>query len=181
MPRVDALQLASQAMPGLAASTGLTVLLTVLGDGRPTIIRWERSYMPFFTSLAIGSVLPLTGSASGRAILAFMPERVRERLLRSIRDERMTAAELALRFEKIRKRNYDTADSTVVPGLAAISAPILNLQNEATASLTLIGARSDISEAGTAVTGLLLDAAQKISSACGSDRLFRAKGRHVAD
>ncbi|MBR1149474.1 IclR family transcriptional regulator [Bradyrhizobium sp. JYMT SZCCT0428] len=172
LARVDPLRLASEAMPELVAATGLTALLTVLGDRGPTIIRWERSYVPFFTTLAVGSVLPLTGSASGRAILAFTPARIRDRLIASNApghgDDSVN--KLAERFARIRKRGYDTTDSTVVPGLAAISAPILDLQNEAIAAVTLVGARTDVGQAGSQAIERLLETTAKVSRACGSRR-----------
>ncbi len=174
LARVDPLRLASEAMPELVAATGLTALLNVLGDRGPTIIRWERSYVPFVTTLAVGSVLPLTGSASGRAILAFTPERIRGKLiaLSASRNEKNALSKLSERFEQIRVVGFDTADSSVVPGLSAISAPILDLQNEAVASVTLVGASSDITRAGSEAITRLLETSSKISRACGSSMWF---------
>jgi DNA-binding IclR family transcriptional regulator len=172
--RVAPLRLAGEAMAALVARTGLTALLTVLGDRGPTIIRWERSYVPFVTTLAVGSTLPLTGSASGRALLAFMPDRVTKKLiqLNASPNKNESAAKLAERFLLIRKRGFDTADSTVVPGLSAISAPILDLQNEAVASLTLVGAHADVVRAGSMAIAALLATAGEVSRACGSSVTF---------
>ena len=174
--RVAPLRLAGEAMPALVARTGLTALLTVLGDRGPTIIRWERSYVPFVTTLAVGSTLPLTGSASGRALLAFTPERVRTRLieLNASSNKNESETKLAQRFILIRKRGFDTADSTVVPGLSAISAPVLDLQNEAVASLTLVGAHTDVVRAGSGAVAALLESAAEISRACGSSLQFHS-------
>jgi DNA-binding IclR family transcriptional regulator len=175
LARVDPLRLASEAMPELVAKTGLTALLNVLGDRGPTIIRWERSYVPFVTTLAVGSILPLTGSASGRVILAFTPDRVRSKLvqLNAPRSEDESPAQLSERFIQIRKRGFDTADSTVVPGLSAVSTPVLDLQNEAVASLTLVGSRSDLLQAGSQAVAALVETACRVSQACGSSLTFR--------
>ncbi|MFY9953505.1 IclR family transcriptional regulator [Bradyrhizobium sp.] len=174
LARVDPLRLASEAMPELVAKTGLTALLNVLGDRGPTIVRWERSYVPFITTLAVGSVLPLTGSASGRVILAFTPDRIRRKLmqLKAPKNEDEAPAKLSERFIQIRKRGFDTADSTVVPGLSAVSTPILDLQNEAVASLTLVGSRSDMVHAGSQAVAALLETACGVSQACGSSLKF---------
>jgi DNA-binding IclR family transcriptional regulator len=176
LARVDALHLTADAMPELVAATRLTALLNVLGDRGPTIVRWERNPVPFFTTLAVGSVLPLTGSASGRAILAFTPERVRGGLIAASLEpgDNEAEAKLSDRLSQIRKRGYDTTDSTVVPGLSAISAPILDLQNEAVASLTLIGGRADVARAGDAAIAQLLQTATRISRRCGSSLTFGA-------
>jgi DNA-binding IclR family transcriptional regulator len=174
LARVDPLRLASEAMPELVAKTGLTALLNVLGDRGPTIIRWERSYVPFVTTLAVGSVMPLTGSASGRVILAFTPDRVRSKLiqLNAPHNEDESPAQLSERFIQIRKRGFDTADSTVVPGLSAVSTPVLDLQNEAVASLTLVGSRADLVHAGSQAVSVLLETACRVSQACGSNLRF---------
>jgi DNA-binding IclR family transcriptional regulator len=174
LARVDPLRLASEAMPQLVAKTGLTALLNVLGDRGPTIIRWERSYVPFVTTLAVGSVLPLTGSASGRVILAFTPDRVRRKLIRlnATHNEDVSPVKLPERFIQIRKRGFDTADSTVVPGLSAVSTPVLDLQNEAVASLTLVGSRADLVRAGSQAVAALLETACRVSQACGSNLKF---------
>jgi DNA-binding IclR family transcriptional regulator len=174
LARVDPLRLASEAMPELVAKTGLTALLNVLGDRGPTIVRWERSYVPFVTTLAVGSVLPLTGSASGRVILAFTPDRIKSKLLQMTapNSEDESPRKLSKRFIQIRKRGFDTADSTVVPGLSAVSTPILDLQNEAVASLTLVGSRSDLVQAGSQAVATLLETARRVSQACGSSLKF---------
>jgi DNA-binding IclR family transcriptional regulator len=168
------LRLASEAMPELVAKTGLTALLNVLGDRGPTIVRWERSYVPFVTTLAVGSVLPLTGSASGRVILAFTPDRIKSKLLQlnASNNEDESPTTLSDRFVQIRKRGFDTADSTVVPGLSAVSAPVLDLQNEAVASLTLVGSRADLVQAGSQAVAALLETARRVSQACGSNFKF---------
>ena len=174
LARVDPLRLASEAMPELVAKTGLTALLNVLGDRGPTIVRWERSYVPFVTTLAVGSVLPLTGSASGRVILAFTPDRIRSKLiqLNAPKNEDEAPAKLSQRFIQIRKRGFDTADLTVVPGLSAVSTPVLDLQNEAVASLTLVGSRADLVHAGSQAVSALLETACRVSQACGSNLRF---------
>jgi DNA-binding IclR family transcriptional regulator len=166
LSRVDALTLAGDAMPRLVADTGLTALLSVMGERGPTIIRWERSHVPFMTTLAVGAVLPLEGSATGRAMLAFLPERLRNQLL-SANGIGMTDA-LRQRFMAIRASGYDTADSTVVPGLSAVSSPIVDAQDEAVAALTLVGSNKDVGGRASDATHILLDACVQISRACGS-------------
>ncbi|MDE2578364.1 MAG: IclR family transcriptional regulator [Hyphomicrobiales bacterium] len=168
MARVDALALAGAAMPALADATGLTAILTILGDRGPTIVRWERSPMPFVTALAVGSSLPLTGSASGRVILAYSPERLRRRLIEDNGPEDARArAGLLERLAHIRAAGFDTADSTVVPGLTALCAPILDAQSDVVAALALIGATRDVEAMQEKALATLLDAAQSVSRECG--------------
>ncbi|SAL41690.1 IclR family transcriptional regulator [Caballeronia humi] len=172
--RLDPLRLASEAMPQLVANTGLPALLNVLGDRGPAIIRWERSYLPFVTTLAVGSVFQLTNSATGRTLLAFTPSRIRDHLIELAASKNMEQppAKLLERLEKIRKRGYDETESVLIPGLAAISAPILDLQNEAVACLTLIGASADVSRVKAKAIQCLLETSMSVSHACGSSLKF---------
>ena len=146
-------------------AAGLTVLLNVLGDNGPVIVRWQRSRVPFMTTLAVGATLPLTQSATGRVLLAFLPAKPATHLIET---EHTPAADLAARLALIRSRGYDTADSTVIPGLAAISAPILDVQDEAVAALTLVGAGPDVRPLEQKAVDALLATCRHVSDQCGS-------------
>ncbi len=170
LSRVDALGLAGAAMPELVDRTGLTALLSVMGQKGPTIIRWERARVPFMTTLAVGAVLPLTQSATGRAMLAFLPERIARQHMAADggRVGKAEAAALAVRFAEIRKAGFDTADSTVVPGLSAVAAPILDAQNEAVAAITLVGSAADAASGFAEATRILVEVCGAVSRSCGS-------------
>lgn len=170
LSRVDHLRLAVEAMPQLVASTGLPALLCVLGDRGPTIVRWERSYVPFITTLAAGSTFQLTNSASGRVLLAFTPEALRNDLIHQAvtRNFERPPADLLEKLEIIRARRYDEAESVLIPGLSAMSAPILDVQNEAVACLTLIGASADVQRIKEQAIERLVETSVNISRSCGS-------------
>lgn len=174
LARVDHLRLAGEAMPQLVASTGLPALLNVLGDRGPTIVRWERSFVPFITTLSVGSTFQLTNSATGRVLLAFTPEKVRDDLIKLAvsRNLEQPPANLLERLEQIRKRGYDEAESVLIPGLSAISAPILDVQNEAAACLTLIGAIPDVQRIKAKAISCLVETSTRISQICGSNLSF---------
>ncbi|MBN8938438.1 MAG: IclR family transcriptional regulator [Rhizobiales bacterium] len=167
LSRVDPLALAMEAMPALCEATGLTVLLNVLGDNGPVIVRWQRSRVPFMTTLAVGATLPLTQSATGRVLLAFLPPKPVAKLIGA--DD--GSADLTARLALVRSRGYDTADSTVIPGLAAISAPVLDAQDEAVAALTLVGAEPDVRPLEQTAIDALLATCRHVSGQCGSDFL----------
>src|SRR5204863_5384325 len=71
--RLDPVQLIEQALPALVAETGYTALLTVWSNRGPTVVHWQRSRNPFVTNLALGSVLPVSRSATGTVMVAFLP------------------------------------------------------------------------------------------------------------
>src|SRR5437764_12313723 len=74
--RIDPVQVAEQALPPLVAQTGYTALLSVWSHRGPTAIHWQRSRNPFVTNLGLGSVLPISRSATGAVLVAFLPETV---------------------------------------------------------------------------------------------------------
>ena len=74
--RLDPVQLTEQALPELVSETGYTALLTVWSNRGPTVVHWQRSRNPFVTNLGLGSVLPITRSATGAVLVAFLPEAV---------------------------------------------------------------------------------------------------------
>lgn len=174
LARVDHLRLASQAMPQLVSRTGLPALLCVLGDRGPTIVRWERSYVPFITTLSVGSTFQLTNSATGRVLLAFTPDQVRDDLIELAvsKNHEQPTVKLLERLSTIRRVGYDEAESVLIPGLSAMSAPILNVQNEAVACLTLVGASPDVRPIKTKAIQALVEASLSISRACGSNLSF---------
>lgn len=179
--RLDPLRLAGEAMPQLVADTGLPTLLNVLGDRGPTIVRWERSYVPFITTLSVGSTFQLTNSATGRAMLAFMPSQIRDHLieLAVTKHHEKPPSDLLDRLATVRRRGYDEAESVLIPGLAAISAPILDVQEEAVACLTLIGASVEVSSIKEMAIARLVEASSRVSQACGSR--FSLGGSGVAE
>lgn len=179
--RLDPLRLAGEAMPQLVAETGLPTLLNVLGDRGPTIVRWERSFVPFITTLSVGSTFQLTNSATGRAMLAFMPSQIRDHLIELAvsKNHEKPPSDLLDRLAMVRRRGYDEAESVLIPGLAAISAPILDVQEEAVACLTLIGASVEVSAIRDTAIARLVEASSRVSQACGSR--FSLEGGGVAD
>jgi DNA-binding IclR family transcriptional regulator len=174
LARIDHLRLASEAMPQLVSSTGLPALLCVLGDCGPTIVRWQRSFVPFITTLSVGSTFQLTNSATGRVLLAFTPDQVRDDLIELAvsKNHEQPPVKLLEHLSKIRQVGYDEAESVLIPGLSAMSAPILDVQNEAVACLTLIGASPDVRRIKTKAIKALVEASVSISRSCGSNLSF---------
>nr|WP_246174227.1 helix-turn-helix domain-containing protein [Paraburkholderia hayleyella] len=66
----------------LAAATGLSVALAVLGPLGPTVIRLEESVRPVHVSLRVGTVVSLVKTAIGRTFAAYLGETMLRDLLR---------------------------------------------------------------------------------------------------
>jgi len=151
--RLDAVTLATEVMTGLAQSAGATVLLSVWGDNGPVVVRWERGPLPFVTSLGLGSRLPVTRSATGLCFLAFMPLAL---ALPHLQDEASDASAVRAALDDIHERGWTAVDSSVIPGLRALAAPIRDHQGHVACVLTLVGgADLDIGPDGRPVRALL--------------------------
>jgi len=138
--RLEPVQLIEHALPALVAETGFTALLTVWSNRGPTVVHWQRSRNPFVTNLGLGSVLPISRSATGTVLVAFLPDSVTaDPLAAEARREDIDRAAFARAVERALKTRLAFVDSSVIPGLSAVSSPVLHWNGEAAACVTLIG------------------------------------------
>ena len=145
--RLDPVQLTEQALPGLVAETGYTALLTVWSNRGPTVVHWQRSRNPFVTNLGLGSVLPISRSATGAVLVAFLPDAVTaDAIAAEARRETIDRPAFARAVERARKTRLAFVDSSVIPGLSAVSAPVLQWNGEAAAAITLIGPEAELAK-----------------------------------
>jgi DNA-binding IclR family transcriptional regulator len=158
--RHDFVNRASDGLPELSAATGMSALLSVLGNEGATVIRWERAASPAVTSIGLGTTLPLLKSATGRVLLAWAPRAPLQSLLETeIRlaqrnpnmfpDITPTAQGIEKLNAETRARGYCHVDGRFIPGLVAIAAPILDWQNEVQAVVTLVGTDPASAEANS--------------------------------
>jgi len=158
--RADFVNHAADRLEELVDGTGATALLSVWGDRGPTVVRWQRAAMELTTTLGLGSVLSLTRTATGHVFAAFMPHRVIAAHLDAALaepDAGIDRAGLEAIVERVRRDGYAWVDQTYVPGLYAISAPVLNWQDEIEAAITLISRQARlIDPAGPDVAALTM-------------------------
>ena len=101
---VEAVRLASAAMPGIAEAVGQhTLCLAVWGNHGPTAIRWEPSRQPVSAHLRTGLVMSITRSATGRAFAAFLPAD----MTRALIDEDLRLSRCAEEDETTQRRRFD--------------------------------------------------------------------------
>ncbi|MGQ9370360.1 IclR family transcriptional regulator [Azospirillum sp. ST 5-10] len=132
MARLDLFEEAGRAAQALVEGTGRTVLLAVWADLGPTVIRWYAGNPPVYTTLAIGSHLSLTQSATGRVFLAFQNDTFVADLLQRelVRERTAGPVDLDAIRRRVRRDLVAAVDGTLVPGLRAAAAPVFNLQGE---------------------------------------------------
>ena len=148
--RVDVANRAADRLSELVDRAGCTAMMSVWGTQGPTVVRWERSTPPLVTALGVGAVLPLLTSATGLAFLSWSPERLMGHALTP--DNR---DEIAALRDRIRASGIAEARETFIPGLSALATPVLDLQGQAAAVITLVSTDKTILKAGSTARAVL--------------------------
>ncbi len=136
----------------LAARTGLNARIGILDNGSVLITFLAVPRAEDYMSHQIGPRTPAYCSAIGKAVLAnFEPAQLKEYLqnvdlVRHTRTTIVNRKQLRTELEETRKRGYSITREEMIPGLAALGAPIFGVNHE------LVGAIS-ISESPGIVLG----------------------------
>ena len=133
---------AERAMDELRRRTGETVHLVSLDGDTGMVIHRLDSSQAVRAFVQVGIRSPLHATASGRAILAFLPEpRVREILSGSLErytDETVTDVAATMeRLAAVRERGYSVNVGEWRPEVASVSSPILSVEGHALAAMTI--------------------------------------------
>jgi DNA-binding IclR family transcriptional regulator len=173
--RIDPVQITERALPALVEETGYTALLSVWSNRGPTVVHWQRGPTPFVTNLGLGSVLPVSRSATGAIFVAFLPDTVTaEALTAESRREPIDRAAFAKVVDRARKTRLAFVDNTVIPGLSAVSSPVLQWNGEAAATVTLIGPDPELAKANHPAAGALRKLCDRLSKDFGATDLKAA-------
>ena len=157
------------AVEKLVDETNLTGLVSVWGDHGPTIIRWVHGTPPIATSLSLGSVISVLSSSAGQVFYSFTNSNRTNALVSAERANGLVPAALdleALRL-KVRKNGYSIVSDLVVPGLNAVSAPILGKDGEAAAVVGLISRGGNKIRKNSKAVKLLLEVTKMASANIG--------------
>jgi DNA-binding IclR family transcriptional regulator len=173
LSRLDFMKAAALGLEALAQRTGHTAALAVWSERGPLIVRWELGQQPVLTPYNLGAVLPVLSSATGRVFISFLPAQqtdalVKTEMQRNRRPDCPTnARDLAKLKARIRSTHIERLESTVVPGLFAVSSPILDYQGSAVAALTISDIDTRRIAQDKAAEAILLDVTSAISSDLG--------------
>ncbi|MEM8662534.1 MAG: helix-turn-helix domain-containing protein [Pseudomonadota bacterium] len=136
LQRVDIVNRASDNLPDLVETVNATGMLCVWSANGPLVVRWERARVPMSGQIGLGSVLPLLTTATGRAFLCNLPDRVLVDVLRQ--QVPHGPADLAALRAEHNDGAVFWADELYLPEVFAIARPILNAHGTAEAVVTLI-------------------------------------------
>jgi DNA-binding IclR family transcriptional regulator len=172
----DPVALATPLIEPLAKRTGHTVAVAVWGNRGATIVRIAQPPSAVHVSMRHGTVMSLSGTASGRLFAAWLPAAV----VRPVqRQERGAKAVPAAELQAIRERGFSAVQGLLLPGISAIAAPVFDGSGALVLSLTAIGPTPTFDHrAKGAVAKPLLEAAAALSARLGHRHLDH-RGRAV--
>lgn len=173
LSRLDPVNLAAPVLTDLREATGQTVALAVWANHGPTIVRWLGADTPVAASLRVGSVMPLTRSATGRVFLAFLPRATTERWLKaelseqSRKDLQPTTLEQAEQIIRATTRQGYAHTSEFIPGIAGIAAPVFDHSGALAMALIALGYSKPFEASLDRISGAVLQRAAALSQRFG--------------
>jgi len=137
LQQYDPVRLATPLIEELALSLGHTVAIAVWGNRGPTIVRVAEPPSPVHVSMRHGTVMSLTGTASGWLFAAHRP---REAVLAVLEFEQSKAdAAFESRLAEVREHRMARAVDLSLPGVSALAAPVFDGLGVMVLSITAIG------------------------------------------
>jgi len=121
-----------------------TVDLSVLDDADVVFIDVVESPQRVKLAAAVGQRLPAFATASGKAILAFLPDASVDHILehgmrRYTPQTLLTPASLKMDIDAVRLRGFAVSEQEYEDGINAVSAPVFNLAHQPIAAVALAG------------------------------------------
>lgn len=172
---LDIMRLGDEALEALRDEIDETVLLAVWGNKGPVVVRWAEAGRPVTTNIRPGSVMPLLNSSTGRTFAAFLPPAATEALIAAETQENPALAD---GYDEIlaetRASGLGQVDGDLLPGIAALSAPVFDHQGEVAAVMSALGHQGifDASRDGPMAAAL-----RKTAAALSARLGYRSTGR----
>jgi DNA-binding IclR family transcriptional regulator len=131
--RVDMFSALEEPVLRYVRETGRTAAVSMWGPYGATVVRWYPGTPPVMTTITIGSILSSIRTATGQCFLAFLNTSETEAVVaKEIAEDRSGApVDLEKLIATVRARGY--AHGTVIPGLRAQAAPVLDFQGRSMA------------------------------------------------
>lgn len=141
--RLDMVKLGTTALKHLQDEIDETVALAIWGNRGPTIVRWIEASRPVTVNVRLGSVMPLLCSAIGRCFLAYMPRaRIKDMIDHELADPDCGIAgpdQVDALIAQVRRHGLGRVQGDLLPGVASLSAPVFDQQNDIVAVLAALG------------------------------------------
>jgi DNA-binding IclR family transcriptional regulator len=171
--RLDPVSIAAPSLGELCRRTGQTAALAVWANQGATIVRWLGADTPVAASLRVGSVMPLTRSATGGAFLAFLPAQTTARWLKKELAENSrkglspaTEQEVERALAHMRKQGY-ARTSDFIPGIGGMAAPVFDHSGAMVLALVALGYSRPFDAASARIIECVLEEADNVSRRLG--------------
>lgn len=131
-------------MDALAKRVGARVNFVVMRAGELLNVAWVESSSAIRVDINPDLQVPVQCSASGKLLLAYAKEEVRERFLRSAPfrastcNSIATAQGLRQEFGRIRSRDYSEDREELIPGVNCLAVPVRNAAGDVVAGLAIM-------------------------------------------
>lgn len=167
--RVDVVEIAARHVEALTLSHGVSGGVAIWTDRGPTIVRWYRGPVFAITTVSLGDILPLDGSATGLTFQAFLPPEAIAQCRKALpRDLRAPASQKpgVDTLREIRRNGGTVRSGHIQSSVAGQAAPVFNAQNDIACVMTTVSPSeaSDSEEAWRFLT----EAARRASSDAGA-------------
>ncbi|WP_421956460.1 IclR family transcriptional regulator [Polaromonas sp.] len=174
-PRRNFPDCARGVLQNLCERTGETGFLAVLTPDRlfckyVAVVETD-NWLRF--SVKLGSQKPAYATGSGRAMLAYLPEKEVGQLMPHFSFERLTTKTVSSRrtlltsLKDVKKQGISVVDSGTVAGVTAVAAPIFGSNGEVAAAVTVGGPTARLEDRLPTVEAAVLNAAEDISRILG--------------
>jgi DNA-binding IclR family transcriptional regulator len=173
LARLEPVAIAAGTLGELREETGQTVALAVWANHGATIVRWLGADTPVAASLRVGSVMPLTRSATGGAFLAFLPrgttaQQVKRELAEHARQGLTpTTPEEVERVVAQTRRQGFARTSEFIPGIGGIAAPVFDHTGSMVLALIALGYSKPFEAAITRISASVLRKSIELSQRLG--------------
>lgn len=140
-------------LKSLTDEFGVMSLLVVWGVSGPTVVHMNAGVTPTAMNIRQGTLFSVTGTASGRLFAAFgdapdLEQRIMTDLDQHIRrgfiGTVLTREDFDERLKATRAHGYATAESTPIPGINAVAAPIFDRTGTMRFAATLLGPMNEL-------------------------------------
>ncbi len=174
--KIDLRETARPFLTRLVELTGYTSHLASLAEGRPEEVVYldqaTRSSAAIMVNIRVGRVAPSHCSATGKAILAFLPADQLSRLVGEFPSytPRTLTSGAALRFhlEAVRALGYAVDDEEYREGIRCLAAPVLDHTGGVVAAVGLSGPATDLQlEHIPRLARIVIEQADELSTALG--------------
>jgi DNA-binding IclR family transcriptional regulator len=174
LARLEPVTLAAPSLAELREETGQTVALAVWANRGATMVRWLGADTPVAASLRVGSVMPLTRSATGRVFLTYLPRPTTDRWVKAeladnVRHEvAPTTAEQVEQIVRATARHGYAHASDFIPGIAGIAAPVFDHSGALAMVLVALGYSKPFDAALDRISAAVLQKARSLSQRLGA-------------